>query len=212
MFKNLLIASIAALFVSIVSAKAATVTIDFGEYSDMDFESPDTYSEDNFTFTAESGSEYAIYLPDGTVPSPTGNTLVVGYGAAVGDNDTISIKRNNGGLFTFDSVDYRSATYFQDPTFSLSSGYVSDGVNLVGLVDDVVVFTIFVDSSVDVWDTLYSQYSNWIDELQIVGASQGDTPLYLDNFVFSEVPLPAAIWMFIAGLGGLGFARKKQAT
>ena len=198
MLKNLLIATIAALFASTASANATT--IDFGDYNDTNFGNGDTYSEDGYTFTHDSGDEFAITAWPGDV---YGSSLFVGYSAQAEPGDTISIKRSNGELFTFDSVQYRSGL----------NGSISEGMKLVGLVEGVAVFTISnLQSSSNVWDTLDSELRNFIDELQIVSVSQGVGELLLDNFEFSEVPLPAAVWMFLAGLGGLGFARKKRAA
>ena len=199
MIRNLVFATCAALFASMVSAQASTVTIDFGTHDDPDFNVGEIYSENNYNFTTVSGNQFGIYAG---WSSPIGNDpsgLSIGQSGLASIGDTISITALDNQLFEFHSVDYAS----------WKEGQQSSTVKLVGLVNGQIVAT-FLDlsSNTSAFDTLDPLFSTLIDELQIIVTARGDTLLVLDNFVFSEVPLPAAVWMFLAGLGGLGFARR----
>ena len=203
MLKKFSILAVAALLAAPISANAAT--IEFGDHIDGALEDGNDYIEDGFTLSWVSGVEYGIARSAGNDDSNDfGSGLIVGYGNAPAVNDTLTFKRNNGGLFTFDFVDYVAAGYADNAT--------SHGIVFVGRRNNVEIFVIENVTSItpDMWLMLIGEMGTYIDELQIVVASTGGDGLYLDNFRFSEVPLPAAVWMFLAGLGGLGFARGKK--
>ena len=88
------------------------------------------------------------------------------------------------------------------------------GSNLQALIDGEVVETYYnIFSTTNVFETLDPSFLNFIDELRIISIDGGrHAAIIFDNIDVSEVPLPAAVWMFLAGLGGLGFARKKRVT
>ena len=192
-------AGIAAMLMLAGAAQAAT--IDFTGTVDSDFDPGETYTEDGFTFEVLSGVEFAIY---NFGPSLAFGALLVGDDTPIGIGDTISITADSGRLFTFDSVDFSSANQGRDQ---------SDGVDLVGLRNGATVatFSNLNKCCQNGFLTLSDAFTGAIiDELWIIGASQGDDLLVLDNFVFTEVPLPAAAWVFLAGIAGLTAARRKQ--
>ena len=122
-----------------------------------------------------SGDAFAVYYHE----------LAVGYGNPVGIGDTLSIVANSGGLFTFDSVGYRGW-----------GGHFSDGIDIYGLVDGGRTESLSIYSSSEIYVTQLG-FGSGIDELQIVGASQGDRELLLDNFVLAQLEQFSAAAPFI---------------
>ena len=176
------------------------VTIDFGNTVDFDFLPTETYTEDNFQFTVVSGNQWAIRNTTGNPPSG----LIAGDTNAIGIGDTISVMQLGGGLFSFTAFDFAS----------FSDGEQSEGVNLIGFVDGIQTH-IFpnVTSSTTTFQTLDPLFLTPIDELRIVGASQGDQALILDNFVFdptgAAVPeAGSSVLLMALGLTALLVARR----
>jgi hypothetical protein len=171
-----LVAVIIAASLLCASPFARAVTIDFDTATNIPFTPTETYTEDSFQFTVVSGSAWAIN-PTPTAGNPASG-LVVGYGAAIGIGDTISVVQVGGGVFTFTALDFASAGNLQQ----------SDGVNLIGYVNGVQT-SIFpnLNSTQSSFQTLNPLFLTPIDELRIVGASQGARGLLLDNFVFNPV-------------------------
>ena len=215
MLKNIFIAAITALISSLMSAQAATVTVDFGTHDDQHFDVGEVYREDGYYFTVKSGTDFGIY---GGNNKPIGNEpsgIAVGTSGSAVIGDTMSITAHDNSLFEFYSLDYAS---FCDESLGGACEDVGPTViSLIGLVGGVAVTTYTgLSSGKTEYERVFPFPNTLIDELQIVVTRQGAL-LELDNFVFSEilsseVPLPAAVWMFLAGLGGLGFARKKRAA
>jgi hypothetical protein len=171
--KNLAAAVIAASLLC-TAPFARAVTIDFGNTVDQPFSPTETYTEDNFQFTVVSGVAWAIRNTHGNPPSG----LAAGDANAIGIGDTISVMQVGGGLFTFATVD-----------FAAFRNGLSDGVDLIGLVNGVQthIFPNLVGGTTT-FQTLDPLFLTPIDELRIVGASQGNHALILDNFVFDAVP------------------------
>jgi hypothetical protein len=168
-----LAATVIAASLLVTAPFARAVTIDFGSTDIGNFLPTDTYTEDNFQFTVVSGGQWGIVDFNGNPPSG----LVVGISGPVGSGDTISVMQIGGGLFTFTALDFASRT-----------GAQTDGVDLIGLVSGVQT-QIFpnLTSNTTTFLTLNPLFLTPIDELRIVGASQGSTALILDNFVFNPV-------------------------
>jgi hypothetical protein len=53
---------------------------------------------------------------------------------------------------------------------------------------------------------------NWSGLTSVKFDNLGPNPTILDNLVVSEVPIPAAAWLFGSALAGLGWMRRKQAV
>ncbi len=190
------------------AADAVTVTIDFGNTHIPNFLPTQTYSEDGFTFTVNSGTEWAIRnagsgFPVGNPPSG----LVAGDAEPNLPGDYISVKEDNGSLFTFDAFDYAS--------FGSS---LADSVDFVGLVGGVPTELLadITKSGDDFIVAFNPLFGNPIDELRIVAKTDGATALIMDNFVFTTVsasssiiPEPATASLGLLALGGLMMRRRR---
>ena len=205
-------------------AQATTVTIDFGVHVDNQFNAGATYTEDGYTFKVEAGSEFAItdtYSTNNEGDLSVGNPpsgLLIGSGAGIQDTDWLSIKADDNSRFTFDAVDFAAAVELTTGQDGQGHGNPeSDIVMFQGLVAGNVVATYSsLASTVATFDTLDPLFLSSIDELRIIGVSLGSMPLVLDNFVFttapSEVPLPAALPLFIAGIAGIGAVSRRRSA
>ena len=189
MIRTILILLIA--FFAVGYSQAATVTIDFGSEVNFPFEPGETYSEDGFTLSVISGERFSI------AGSVDGSGLRIGNsGSSTG---VASFALDDGGLFTFDAYS----------ALRLNSGPLLD-LTFVGLVNGVITEM----ATFDVGIGILPMFTAAIDELRIeFSASDTAPPFGIDDFVFtsvSEVPLPAAAWVFLAGLGGLGVTRRRK--
>lgn len=191
-------AAVGAAFVGILvtgQAVAVPVTLGFGSESG-EFGLLDTYSEGGFTLLVESGLEWGFDDSAGNGPS----SLVAGFDGEIGIGDTISITNDDDRLFQLLDVDLASLVDFD----------LSDGVDLIGLLDDVEVASITdITTDSDTFAALSSFggvaiFTDFIDELQIVGASQNDASLLIDNLELQAVPVPTPILLLMSGLLGLG--------
>lgn len=190
-------AAAAGLAAMIGAASAAPVTIDFDAFAGGTFGPGDSYSEDGYTFDIVSGTSTAILFPGNG-----GKSFQYGANSATQVGDTVSITRDDSADFFFLSLDYRS--FFNNAQ--------SDEISLIGLLNGVQVASFGnILSSTSAWTTFVNALAGTvIDELQLVGVDPNVQSLLLDNFVFAEVPLPAALPLFLAGLAGLGFAGKRK--
>lgn len=123
--------------------------------------------------------------------------------------DTYSITRVGGGVFTFTSFDYRSAIP------SIVNGVLIDEFQVLGFLNGVQIqdYGVYQTNLTTLITVNILANAIEIDELRLVatGNSGGAGPSW-DNFVFevAEVPLPAALPLFLIGLAGLGFAKRRR--
>lgn len=79
------------------------------------------------------------------------------------------------------------------------------------LRDGVIVATFSAATNPTDDTNIYGFFGLVFDEIQIlVGQANSNNFVVIDNLAFSEVPLPAALPLFIAGLAGLGFAGRRR--
>ena len=196
-------ATVAALSCAICPAAVSGATIDFGTVDNYDFDPGEVYTEDGFSFSVVTGTRWGVIPAAGNQPS----ALFAGLSLPIEIGDTISITRSGGGSFTFDAFD-----------FSAFDSMLSDGVSLVGLVNGTQTQILAdVTSSSKAFVTRDPLFGAAIDELRLVGASQHDTNLVLDNLVLTPtdlpaVPEPATLSLLGLGVAGIGARRWRQRT
>jgi hypothetical protein len=160
-------------------------------------------TEGAFTYKVISGSQWGISNLAGNPAS----CLSTGPNAPPSPGDEIDFFLTGGGLFTFDSIDFRG---FQN-------GSQSDTVNLIGEVGGVQTQELANFSSTsNTWQTKLPGFSAPIDTLRIIIASAGETDLELDNLVFTPtttaVPEPASLTLLglgVASLAGYAWRRRR---
>jgi hypothetical protein len=141
------------------------------------------YTENGFTFTSNQGTVSLATCP------PTGGCL------QINNNEIITVTYVNG-AFDVVSFSFRSPGNGGDLTISGSNGTSKtisenlggndlDFVSVDGLFDGVVSFS---------WQNLEN------------GSGR------VDNIAFEVIPLPAAGWLLLAGVGGLVAMRRKKAA
>jgi hypothetical protein len=154
------------------------------------------YVEDGFDLAFPIG--ISVFDSAQTNANTTGSAYIqLSNNSAAGP---ISLSDSGGANFDLTSVDVGSGF---DPGFGLSSfnitGHISGGGTTVANVVNADVFSTLVLD----WTNLTS-----VDFTFVTGQSAG-----IDNIVVSSVPLPAAVWLFGAGLLGLiGIAKSKKAA
>ena len=175
------------------AAEAGSVTIDFNA-PNIVF-AGGTYAEDGF-------------IVDGT---QTSNGQILNQALVEGlftfsqtVEESFSFTRADGGFFSFLSFDYAAA----------DSGALADEFKLAGYAGGLFVAdygTYAATSSAFLTQAIIN--SILIDKLVIFASNPNNSPPYWDNFVFdtveTEVPLPAALSLFLAGLAGLGAIRRR---
>ena len=187
---------------AICPASVSAATIDFGSVANVDFTPGETYTEDGFTLSVLSGANWGIFFATGN----PGSGLIAGTFDRIAVGDVLSITRNGGGFFTFESFD-----------FGAPGQSTTDGVDFVGSVNGVqteILANVFTGMN---YRTGNPMFGGSINELRIVGASQMDTGLMLDNFVLtpvesSAVPEPASLTLLGLGLASAGARRWRRRT
>jgi len=176
------------------AAEAGSVTIDFNA-PNVVF-AGGTYAEDGF-------------IVDGT---ETSNGQILNQALVEGlftfsqtVEESFSFTKADGGLFSFLSFDYAA----------VDSGALADEFKLIGYAGGLFVAdygTYAATSSTFLTQAIVNGIL--IDKLVIFASNPNNSPPSWDNFVFdtveTEVPLPAALPLFLASLVGLGAMRRRR--
>ncbi len=165
-------------------------TVMFGASSLDHLGSAGTQTEAGFDYTA-TGAGWEIESVYGN-PNSALVTFFNGEGSTLGDK--VDFTRNGGGLFNFDSVDFRTL---------LNSN--SDQVILTGFLAGSPVGSLALNTSSISFQTVASGIAGPLDLLRVeVTFVSNSNALILDNLVFrageaSAVPEPAAVSLLGAG-------------
>ena len=161
-------------------AQAATVTVDFDEFTENNMHSP--IVSDGYSFDSRAGFEPI----GGIAPCPI---------------CTLTISNVAGDPFSLLSLGLWNVELFGtgDAVVTVTGNYAVGGQVSIDLLLPASIQTDFSFDSA--WSGLQSATFS--------AASTGSAVGY-DNVVLSAVPIPAAVWLFGSALAGLGWMRRKQ--
>lgn len=148
-----------------------------------------TVDSDGFRFTAGT-DDFAV----GSNFGPTGSTAI----AIAGAGSTMELLAT--GTFSLESFKMRTFSGSNEDVvvtgYLQSGGLISQNLTIIGSYAPTYSFS-------DAWQGLVSVQFD----------TSGGSPVYLDDIytdvVLSEVPVPAAFWLFGSALAGLGWVRRK---
>ena len=198
MFRNAAcsVLAVAALSISFGSvASGNLITFENLAIDRLDLVGP--INEGAFTYQATVGEGWEIQQVFGNSPS----ALVTFFNderSQLGDKFTISL--TGGGLFTFQSVDYRTIT-----------GSDSDQLTISGFLGGFVTDVLAIDTSTTTFLTLPSGFSGPIDLLQVEVTFLGNNAVVLDNFNVKPIPEPSSsLLVAFSALGLASFSRRRR--
>lgn len=176
------------------SQLASAATIGFDALSGNTGDSFSSLVEDGFTVTTPFGDWKEAHAYGAPLPSVFVEDL---RSAPFG-----SLQVENGGLFTFDSLD-------------LAAYWSAVGYEVRGTLSGAIVFDFAGSQAAGGFNTIGSLSSLAIDRLTIDLSSGGPGSFNVDNIrvnaVVTPVPEPSSYGLMLAGLGALGmFLRRRQ--
>jgi hypothetical protein len=176
------------------SQAATAATIGFDALSGNTGDSFSSLSEDGFTVTAPFGDWKEAHAYGAPLPSV--------YVEDLRSTPFGSLQVENGGLFTFDSLD-------------LAAYWSAVGYEVRGTLGGAIVFDFSGSQAAGGFNTVSSLSSLAIDRLTIDLSSGGPGSFNVDNIrvnaVVTPVPEPSSYGLMLAGLGALGmFLRRRQ--
>ena len=194
------------------AANAATETYDFlGHYAGTYYDSKDFLSDMGNTVTVTMGTFNKVISDGASGGGKVGQWTGYGLGVCTKlhhgyckESHVVDGKGKNEYLmFSFDNNVTIESIKFKDYGDNFFDLMLGDMTNKLDLKFDAYgLFTATIDAMGDFFAIgAYNSKSGY--KVQSITVSYGDTP--------SEVPLPAAGWMLIAGVGGL-LAMKRRTT
>ena len=166
------------------SARADLITFGTSDIDRLDLAG--TQTEGAFNYTAF-GDGWELQTVFGNPPAAL-VTYFNDEGSTAGNS--VFFSRNNGGLFSFTSVDFRTIL---DNT--------SDTIEFTGVRNGIVTGTLAVSFSTTSFQTLLSNFSDPIDTLVIQVIGEGTNAAVFDNLVLNPVAIPEPTACLV--LGGL---------
>lgn len=182
-------------------AEATTTTITFGTNDglvDGVYHLGPTYTEQGYTFTSALNDLVTWGNGQSADPDPTNSVSLIGYHPL----DAITLTRSDGGVFDLTSIDFQGYAGALTPgngllnfTWVFANGTTGNGSDLI---------------QHDAWTTeLFSLQS--LRSFTWQPATSNLNWAWADNVVVSATtPLPAALPLFMSGLGALGFLRLRR--
>lgn len=188
----------AALALSSLTASAATLT--FGNADVDKLNTQGVRTEAGFQYQATTGAGWelqTVYAQGGAALT----TFFNGEGSAVGDR--VEFSKVGGGVFSFDSIDYR--------TIQSSDG---DNVTITGFLNNAVVSFIGLGPGTTTFLTA-AGFAGAIDMLRIEVSTTGNNAMLFDNLVLGDVrqqplPIPGSLALVALGLAGLAVAKRRR--
>ncbi len=181
---------LACLMLFSASANAATVTIDFEEFAGQE---PllGLVESKGFSFGYGGFAPPTIVAPDSDNP-----TTHMAYCPSC----SVTLQTTNGSAFSLGSFEFIMPNASGEEIV-ITGSLLGGGTVQKTVVSDSVTKVISLDSS---WDNLVS--------VEFGDFSSGTYGQHLDNIVVTAVPIPAAAWLFVSALAGLGCLKRKQTT
>lgn len=175
--------------------------------------------------------EFAYDNSDGALPSARYSGLGVTFssaddgttwgGLSNGDPGNWDLEGTNGAGFSgFNGDSYAMTMLFDSDIGSFSMDASRSAGSVAG--DSITLEAYFNGVLVDMTSAIFGDVNTWLtlsltglfDEIRWFGSGEGFHPFGVDNinfaFVDGEIPLPAALPVFLTGLAGLGFARGRK--
>lgn len=168
------------------TAQASIIGIDLADSSTTGGIDPFTYRGYEFSFGPDPIPNPPAYINGFVVP-----------GFAFCPGCEMHMEAANGSVFSLYSFEAYAAFGALDETLRVT-GYFDDGSSS------------FADF--DISDTAQSFALPWAGLTRVVFDNLGDDPTAMGIIRVSEVPLPAAFWLFGSALAGLGWMRRKQSV
>ena len=196
-----LLVAATALLGSAEQANATTTTITFGTNDglvDGVYHLGATYTEQGYTFSSALGDLVTWGNGQSADPDPTDSVSLIGYHPL----DAITLTRSDGGVFDLTSIDFQGYVGALNPGDGLLNFTWVFANGLTGSGSDLIRH--------DSWTTeLFSLQG--LRSFTWQPASSDLNWAWADNVtVVATTPIPAALPLFMSGLGALGFVRLRR--
>ena len=152
--------------------------------------------EGRFTYTATVGLGWEIQPLFGNPP----NALATFLNREPSEpGDSVEVTLTSGGLFSFRTVDFRTAGDIN-----------SDDVLFSGLRDGILVGSMLIADSSVISRTVNSNLLTGIDLLRVQVVNAGQNAMILDNFNLASAPIPEPTTILLLSAGGVAAIARRR--